>query len=52
MKIMIVVYSNKMKFLWINQSVLGFTVLELSKLLLYETYYDQLQPYLGQQNIQ
>ena len=30
---------------------LGFTVLELSKLLLYETYYDQLQPYFGQ-NIQ
>ena len=31
---------------------LGFTVLELSKLLLYETYYDKLQPYFGQENIQ
>ena len=27
---------------------LGFSVLELSKLLLYETYYDKLQPYFGQ----
>ena len=31
---------------------LGFTVLELSKLLMYETYYDILQPYFGQANIQ
>ena len=31
---------------------LGFTVLELSKLLMYETYYDRLQPYFGQENIQ
>ena len=31
---------------------LGFTVLELSKLLMYETYYDILQPYFGQKNIQ
>ena len=31
---------------------LGFTVLELSKLLLYETYYDKLQPYFGQVNFQ
>ena len=31
---------------------LGFAVLELSKLLMYETYYDKLQPYLGQENIQ
>ena len=31
---------------------LGFTVLELSKLLMYETYYDKLQPYFGQENIQ
>ena len=30
---------------------LGFTVLELSKLLMYETYYDILQPYFGQENI-
>ena len=31
---------------------LGLTVLELSKLLMYETYYDILQPYFGQENIQ
>ena len=30
---------------------LGFTVLELSKLLMYETYYDKLQPYFGQENL-
>ena len=31
---------------------LGFSVLELSELLMYETYFDKLQPYLGQENIQ
>ena len=31
---------------------LGFSVLELSKLLMYETYYDKLQPYFKQENIQ
>ena len=31
---------------------LGFTVLELSKLLMYETIYDILQPYFGRENIQ
>ena len=31
---------------------LGFSVLVLSKLLMYETYYDKLQPYFGQENIQ
>ena len=31
---------------------LGFSVLELSKLLMYETYYDKLQPYFGQEIIQ
>ena len=31
---------------------LGFSVLELSKLLMYETYYDKLQPYFGEKNIQ
>ena len=30
---------------------LGFTVLELSKILMYETYYDTLQPYFGQENL-
>ena len=31
---------------------LGFAVLELSKLHMYETYYDKLQPYFGQENMQ
>ena len=31
---------------------LGFTILELSKLLMYETYYDKLQEYFGQDGIQ
>ena len=31
---------------------LGFTVLELSKLLMYETFYDILQPYFGPENLQ
>ena len=31
---------------------LGFAILELSKLHMYETYYDTLQPYFGQENIQ
>ena len=31
---------------------LGFTVLKLSKLLMYETYYDKLQSYFGHENIQ
>ena len=31
---------------------LRFSVSELSKLLMYETYYDKLQPYFGQQTIQ
>ena len=40
-----------MKFLWISQ-ILGFALLELSKLHMYETYYDILQPYFRQENIQ
>ena len=30
----------------------GFVLLELSKLHMYETYYDILQPYFGQENLQ
>ena len=30
---------------------LGFSVLELSKLLMYETYYDKFQPYFGKENL-
>ena len=31
---------------------LGFTILELSKLLMYGTYYDKLQPNFGEKNLQ
>ena len=31
---------------------LGFSVLELSKFLMYETYYDKLQPYFIRENLQ
>ena len=31
---------------------LGFAILELSKLHMYGTYYDTLQPYFGQENLQ
>ena len=31
---------------------LGISLLELSELLMYETYYDKFQPYFGQQNIE
>ena len=30
----------------------GFTILEISKLHMFETYYDTLQPYFGQENLQ
>ena len=30
----------------------GFTILELSKIHMYETYYDTLQPYFGQENLE
>ena len=34
-----------------NPIYLGFAVLELSKLHMYETYYDKLQPYFGEKNL-
>ena len=40
------------EFLMDKPIYLGFTVLELSKLLMYETYYNILQPYFGRENIQ
>ena len=52
MKIVIVIHSNKMKFLWISLYTWGFSVLELSKFLMYETYNEKLQPYFVQQNVQ
>ena len=48
---MIVIHSNKMMFFLDKPVYLGFAVLELSKLLMYETYYDKLQPYFGEKVI-
>ena len=48
MKTVIVMYLRKMKFLWISQ----FCCIRIIKIALYETYYDKLQTYFGQENIQ
>ena len=46
-------YTFKQNELLMDKPIyLGFTVLELSKLLMCETYYDNLQPYFGLENIQ
>ena len=46
-------YTFKQNEVLMDQPIfLGFAVLELSKLLMYETYYDKLQPYFGKENIQ
>ena len=46
-------YLEKDHEILINKPIyLGFAILELSKLHLYETCYDTLQPYFGQENIQ
>ena len=37
--------------LWDKPIYLGFAILELSKLHMYETYYDTLQPYFNQENL-
>ena len=52
MKIMRIIDLNKNEVLMDKPIYLGFSVLELSKLLMYERYYDKLQPYFGQENIQ
>ena len=45
-------YTFKQNEVLIDKPVyLGFSVLELSKLLLYESFYDKLQPYFGQEKI-
>ena len=51
MRIVIVIHSKKNEVLMDKPIYLGFSVLELSKLLMYETYYDKLQPYFGQENL-
>ena len=46
-------YTFKQNEVLMDQPIyLGYAVLELSKLLMYETYHDKLQPYFGQENIQ
>ena len=46
-------YTHKQKEVPMDKPIyLGFSVLELSKLLMYETYYNLLEPYFGQENIQ
>ena len=51
MRIVIVILSNKTIFLWINLFFLRFAILELSKLHMYETFFDILQPFFGMENI-
>ena len=47
------IYTFKQNEVLMDKSIyLGFSVFELSKLLMYETYYDKLQPYFGQKTIQ
>ena len=46
-------YTFKQKEVFMDKPINpGFSVLELSKILMYETYYDKLRPYFGQENIQ
>ena len=46
-------YTFKQKEVLMDKPIyLGFSVLQLSKLIMYETFYDKLQPYFGQENIQ
>ena len=46
-------YTFKQNQVVMDKSIyVGFAILELSKLHMYETYYDRLQPYFGQENIQ
>ena len=46
-------YSFKKNEVVMDKAIyVGFAILELSKLHMYETYYDRLQPYFGQENLQ
>ena len=49
---MIVTHSKKNEVVMDKAIYVGFSILELSKLHMYETYYDTLQPYFGQENLQ
>ena len=52
MKTMTVIHSKKNEVVMDKAIFVGFAILELSKLHMYETYYDTLQPYFGQENLQ
>ena len=52
MKTIIVTHSKKNKVVMDKAVYVGFAILELSKLHMSETYYDTLQPYFGQENLQ
>ena len=52
MKTVIVMYLKKQKVVMDRPIYLGYAVLELGKLHMYETYYDELQPYFGQEKFQ
>ena len=46
-------YTFKQNLVVMGKAIhVGFAILELSKLHMYETYYDTLQPYFGQENLQ
>ena len=49
MEILVAIHSSKTKFLWLRPSYLGFPAMKLSKLHMYEIYFDKLQPYFGQE---
>ena len=49
---MIVTHSKKNEVVMDKAIYVGFAILELSKLHMYETYYDTLQPYFEQENLQ
>ena len=45
-------YTFKLNEVMVDKTIyLGFSVLELSKLIMYETYYDKLQPYFKEDNL-
>ena len=52
MKTMIVIHSKKNEVVMDKAIYVGFAILELSKLHMYETYYDTLQQFFGQENLQ
>ena len=51
MKTMIVIHK-KNEVVMDKAIYVGFAILELCKLHMYETYYDNIQPYFGQENLQ